>query len=68
MFVREWSNVLALVHTEDDVSEAAVREVIGTYKTQFQQDSVLRLRAITCVSFSPCATTGDNHPCRAICE
>ncbi len=49
--VREDSHVLQIVHFNDTESEAAVREVITTYKTQFQQESVLRIRAHTCASF-----------------
>ena len=49
--VREDSHVLQLVHPNDAPSETAVREVVTTYKTQFQQEAVLRIRAHTCASF-----------------
>ncbi len=49
--VREPSNVLELVHEDDAASETAVRAIIDTYKTQFQQEAVLRIRAESCVSF-----------------
>jgi hypothetical protein len=50
--VREPSNVLEVVHPADRRSEDAVREIIDTYKKQLQQEAVLRIRSITCVSFN----------------
>jgi hypothetical protein len=50
--VREPSNVLEVVHPADRRSEDAVREIIDTYKTQLQQEAVLRIRSVTCVSFN----------------
>jgi uncharacterized protein DUF3574 len=49
--VREESRVLQLVHPADMASEKAIREVIATYKAQFRQEAVLRVRGDTCVSF-----------------
>jgi hypothetical protein len=49
--VREDSHVLQLLHPDDAATEMAVRELIETYKTQFQQQAVLRIRSHTCASF-----------------
>ncbi len=49
--VRESSNVLDLIHPDDAVSEQAVAEIVGIYKSRFQQEAVLRAKAHACVSF-----------------
>ncbi|MFA5920892.1 MAG: DUF3574 domain-containing protein [Methylococcaceae bacterium] len=49
--VRESSYVFTLVHPDDKLSEKAVLEIVGTYKSKFQQESVLRVRSHACVSF-----------------
>jgi Protein of unknown function (DUF3574) len=49
--VREDSHVLQLLHPDDAPTEKAIRELIDAYKTQFQQDAVLRIRSHTCASF-----------------
>ena len=49
--VREDSHVLQLLHPDDASSEKAVRELVETYKTQFKQEAVMRVRAHTCASF-----------------
>lgn len=49
--VRESSHVLQLVHPDDAPSEKSVAEIIAAYKTRFQQEAVLRVKANTCVSF-----------------
>jgi hypothetical protein len=49
--VREDSHVLQLLHPDDAPAEKAIRELVDTYKTQFQQESVLRIRSHTCASF-----------------
>lgn len=49
--VRETSHVLTLVHPDDELSEKAVLEIVGTYKSKFQQESVLRARSPACVTF-----------------
>ena len=48
---REASHVLYVVHPETEESEFAVREIMRTYKTAFQQEAVLRVRSRVCVSF-----------------
>jgi hypothetical protein len=47
---REPSYVLHVVHEDSPESERAVREVTGWYKTAFQQEAVLRVRATACTS------------------
>jgi hypothetical protein len=49
--VREASHVLILDHPDDAASEKAVREIISTYKTRFQQEAVFRVRSAACISF-----------------
>jgi hypothetical protein len=49
--VQEASQVLQLVHPDDDTSENAVQALVAAYKTQFEQEAVLRVKARTCVSF-----------------
>jgi hypothetical protein len=49
--VREDSHVLQLLHPDDAATEKAIRELIEAYKTQFQQQAVLRIRSHTCASF-----------------
>jgi hypothetical protein len=49
--VREDSHVLQLLHPDDAATEKAIREVVDTYKTQFQQQAVLRIRSYACASF-----------------
>jgi hypothetical protein len=49
--VHETSYVLSLVHPDDAVSDAAVTEIVTAYKTQFQQESILRLRSTVCARF-----------------
>ena len=48
---REDSYVLHVVHKDEAKFETAVREVIETYKSQFHQEAVLRVRTATCISF-----------------
>ncbi len=48
---REDAHVLNLVHPDNDPTEKAIREIVAEYKSQFQQDAVLRVKAHTCVSF-----------------
>ena len=48
---KEDSYVLHVVHAEEQRFETAVREVIEEYKTRFDQESVLRVRTATCISF-----------------
>ena len=42
--VRERTMVLQIIHPDNFQNESAVQEIIGRYKAQFEQDSVLRLR------------------------
>lgn len=49
--VHETSHVLSLVHPDDPGSDAAVMQIVTAYKTQFQQESVLRLRSTVCAFF-----------------
>src|SRR4030095_15596591 len=49
--VREDAHVLQLLHPDDALTEKAIRELVDTYKTQFQQEAVLRIRSHTCASF-----------------
>ena len=49
--LREESHVLNLVHPSDEPSEKAVLEIVAAYKSRFQQDAVLRVKAHACASF-----------------
>jgi hypothetical protein len=52
--VRPFTNpsyILHLVHPDDAPSETAVSELVAAYKTQFQQEAVLRVKTHACVSF-----------------
>jgi Protein of unknown function (DUF3574) len=49
--VREDSHVLQLLHPDDAATEKAIRELVDTYKSQFQQETVLRIRSHTGASF-----------------
>lgn len=49
--LQEASNVLNLVHPNDEPSEKAVLEVVATYKSQFRQEAVLRVKVHACASF-----------------
>lgn len=47
---REDSHVLNLVHPDDAVTEKAVQELVGEYKTRFRQEAVLRVKSQVCMS------------------
>jgi hypothetical protein len=49
--VRESTYVLSLIHPDGAPSEAAIAEIVASYKKTFEQESVLRTRAETCASF-----------------
>ena len=49
--VEEASHVLVLDHPNDAASESAVREIISTYKSRFQQEAVFRVKTDACISF-----------------
>ena len=48
--VSEPSRVVAIVHADDAVSDAAIRDIVQRYRTAFRQKAVLRERAAVCVS------------------
>jgi hypothetical protein len=48
---REGTRVLRLIHPDDAADDAHVNEIITAYKTQFEQESVLRVRAFACATF-----------------
>jgi hypothetical protein len=48
--IREPTYVLSLVHPDDAAPSKAVQEIIASYKTHFQQEAVLRVKAYTCMS------------------
>jgi len=48
---QENSFVLNLVHPADETTEGAIRSIIADYKTRFQQEAVLRVKAYACTSF-----------------
>jgi hypothetical protein len=47
----ESTYVLSVIHPDGAPSEAAIGEIVASYKSAFQQESVLRSRAETCASF-----------------
>lgn len=49
--IRESSYVLTLVHPDSESTEAAVASIMNSYKVQFSQEAVLRVRGNSCVSF-----------------
>lgn len=51
VIVSESSRVLDLVHKDDEQIDKSVLEIIDSYKLQFQQESVLRIKNRVCVSF-----------------
>ena len=48
---QETSNILQLAHDGRQNDEAAIEHLMHTYKQQFQQDAVMRLRSHGCRSF-----------------
>jgi hypothetical protein len=48
---REPTRVLRVIHPDDENDEKLVSEIIKTYETQFEQESVLRVRVDACASF-----------------
>jgi hypothetical protein len=51
VIVKESTKVLQLIHPDDLEHEAAVTEIIETYKQMFKQESVMRVRSSVSVSF-----------------
>jgi hypothetical protein len=49
--VREATHVLHLIHADDASSEQSVTEIMASYKSRFEQEAVLRVKARACVSF-----------------
>ncbi|WP_105168172.1 DUF3574 domain-containing protein [Pseudoalteromonas sp. T1lg23B] len=51
VLVREPSFVLTVVHNNEQRHATAIKVIIDEYKTQFQQEAVLRIKMDSCVSF-----------------
>lgn len=51
VILREPSHILNLVHSDNELAEKAVQEIIDVYKFSFQQKSVLRIKTQACQSF-----------------
>ena len=49
--IQENSRVVMILYKASENSEQAIEDIRATYKSQFQQDSVMRLDEINCVSF-----------------
>ena len=49
--VRESTHILHLVHPDDAANDALLARVISEYRTQFAQESVLRVKVKACVAF-----------------
>jgi hypothetical protein len=49
--VQESTYVLSVIHPDGAPSEAAIAEIVASYKTAFEQESVLRSRTETCATF-----------------
>ena len=48
--VQESSYVLSLVHPDNSSAERAIQEMLASYKSQFQQEAVLRVKSNACMS------------------
>jgi hypothetical protein len=48
---REASHVLQIVHPDDGPNDALIGQIIDAYKTQFHQESVLRVKINACAAF-----------------
>ena len=48
--VQESSYVLSLVHPDSPSAEKAIQEMLASYKSQFQQEAVLRVKSHACMS------------------
>jgi hypothetical protein len=46
--VREGSHVLSLLHARDSRADAAIAAIVAAYKSQFRQESVLRVTSQAC--------------------
>jgi hypothetical protein len=49
--VREQSKVLIIWHAPDDSTETRVEAIRAAYKQRFDQESVMRVESLSCVSF-----------------
>ena len=49
--IQESSRVVMILYKASENAEQAIEDIRATYKSQFQQDSVMRLDEINCVSF-----------------
>lgn len=49
--IQENSRVVMILYKASENAEQAIEDIRATYKSQFQQDSVMRLDEINCVSF-----------------
>lgn len=49
--VREASYVLNVIHSDTPPNERAINEITAAFKARFNQESVLRVRNVACVSF-----------------
>ncbi len=48
---REKSHIVLLIHPDSPQSDRAISEIISSYKKQFRQEAVLRVRSLAQVSF-----------------
>ncbi|MDX2263804.1 MAG: DUF3574 domain-containing protein [Hyphomicrobiales bacterium] len=48
---REAARILIIWHVANDTSESRIEAVRDAYKRRFQQDSVMRVDGVSCVSF-----------------
>ena len=48
---REISHVVLLIHPDSPQSDQAISEIISSYKKQFRQEAVLRVRSPAQISF-----------------
>jgi Protein of unknown function (DUF3574) len=48
---RESTRILQIVHPDNEANDALLAKVISEYKTQFHQESVLRVKVGACVAF-----------------
>jgi hypothetical protein len=48
---KESSFVLHVVHPDTPQADTAILEVVGTYKSRFRQEAVLRVRSAACISY-----------------
>jgi hypothetical protein len=49
--VSEMTHVLQIVHPSSDADETRVTQIIAAYRSQFEQESVLRVKVNACASF-----------------